>query len=80
MCWAPRRSDDGGPVVPRGPMSNDQQTPVSPTTDESLADAVAQAHKKLEQPAIWPGNVPSQLQALEVLCGKRTLAISDKLK
>ncbi|KFA88205.1 hypothetical protein [Archangium violaceum] len=57
-------------------MSNDQQTPVPPTTDESLADAVAHAHKKLEQPAIWPGNVPSQTQALEVLCGKRMLAIS----
>ncbi len=57
-------------------MSNDQQTPVTPTSDESLAEAVAHAHKKLEQPATWPGNVPSQVQALEVLCGKRTLAIS----
>ncbi|HEX5751657.1 MAG TPA: hypothetical protein VFZ09_35880 [Archangium sp.] len=61
-------------------MSNDPQTPVTPTThpttDESLAEAVAHAHKKLEQPAIWPGNVPTQAQALEVLCGKRMLAIS----
>ncbi|HYO73280.1 MAG TPA: hypothetical protein VEU33_45170 [Archangium sp.] len=57
-------------------MSNDQQTPVTPTSDESLADAVANAHKKLEQPAVWPGNVPAQAQALEVLCGKRTLVVS----
>ncbi|HZI07323.1 MAG TPA: hypothetical protein VEZ71_25115, partial [Archangium sp.] len=37
---------------------------------------MALAHKKLGQPATWPGNVPSQAQALELLCGKRTLAIS----
>jgi hypothetical protein len=57
-------------------MSNDQHTPITATSEESLAEAVANAHKKLEQPATWPGNVPSQVQALEVLCGKRTLAIS----
>ncbi|WP_375773361.1 hypothetical protein NR798_21585 [Archangium gephyra] len=37
---------------------------------------MAQAHKKLEQPATWPGNVPSQAQALELLCGRRTIAMS----
>ncbi|AKJ03277.1 hypothetical protein [Archangium gephyra] len=37
---------------------------------------MALAHKKLEQPATWPGNVPSQAQALEVLCGKRMLVVS----
>ncbi|MFY0522325.1 hypothetical protein ACN28I_03605 [Archangium gephyra] len=57
-------------------MSNDQQNPLTPTSEASLLDAVAQAHKKLDQPATWPGNVPTQIQALEVLCGKRTLAIS----
>jgi hypothetical protein len=57
-------------------MSNDPQTPPTPNSDESLAEAVALAHKKLEQPATWPGNVPSQAQALEVLCGKRTLVVS----
>jgi hypothetical protein len=30
----------------------------------------------LEQPATWPGNVPSQAQALEVLRGQRTLVVS----
>lgn len=57
-------------------MSNDQQNPMTPTSEESLAEAVALVHKKLDQPAIWPGNVPSQAQALELLCGKRTLAMS----
>lgn len=57
-------------------MSNDTQNPLTPTSEESLLDAVAQAHKKLEQPATWPGNVPSQAQALEVLCGRRTMAMS----
>jgi hypothetical protein len=57
-------------------MSNDPQNPLTPTSEESLLDAVALAHKKLGQPATWPGNVPSQAHALEVLCGKRTLAIS----
>ena len=57
-------------------MSNDPQNPLTPTSEESLLDAVALTHKKLGQPATWPGNVPSQAQALEVLCGKRTLAMS----
>ena len=47
-------------------MSNDPQNPLTPTTEESLLDAVAQVHKKLEQPATWPGYVPSQAQALEL--------------
>lgn len=57
-------------------MSNDQHNPLTPTSNESLVDAVALAHKKMEQPATWPGNVPSQTHALELLCGKRTLALS----
>ncbi|MCY1078844.1 hypothetical protein [Archangium lansingense] len=58
-------------------MSNDQQTQLPPTSDESAAAApTAHAARKLEQPATWPGNVPSQAQALEVLCGRRTLVMS----
>jgi hypothetical protein len=32
--------------------------------------------KKLDQPPTWPGNVPSQEQAVEVLRGRQTLAMS----
>lgn len=55
-------------------MANDQETQL-PQTDES-APAVAHGPKKLEQPAMWPGNVPNQTQALEVLRGQRTLVVS----
>ncbi len=43
-------------------------------SDESAT--LAPAPTKLEQPATWPGNVPSQAQALEILRGKLTLAVS----
>lgn len=54
-------------------MSNKSPTP-STSGDSALA-ALMLAHKK-EQHAIWPGNVPSQEQALAVLRGKQTLAVS----
>ncbi|MGZ3457485.1 MAG: hypothetical protein ACXU86_03160, partial [Archangium sp.] len=57
-------------------MANDQETQHPPTSDESAATAPAHAPKKLEQPATWPGNVPSQAQALEVLRGRLTLVVS----
>jgi hypothetical protein len=44
------------------------------TSDESALAALAP--KKLDQPATWPGNVPSQAQALEILRGRLTLAMS----
>ncbi len=55
-------------------MSNDQEHPHPSTLDEIALAALA--HKKLEQPATWPGNVPSQSQALEILRGRLTLAVS----
>lgn len=56
-------------------MANEQQTQL-PQTDESAPVAAAHGAKKLEQPAMWPGNVPNQTQALEVLRGQRTLVVS----
>ncbi|HEX8440648.1 hypothetical protein, partial [Archangium sp.] len=55
-------------------MANEQETPLPSTSDESALAALAP--KKLEQPATWPGNVPSQEQALEILRGRLTLAVS----
>jgi hypothetical protein len=55
-------------------MANEQETPLPSTSDESALGALAP--KKLEQPATWPGNVPSQAQALEILRGRLTLAVS----
>ena len=57
-------------------MSNDQETQLPPPSDESAANPLAHAARKLEQPATWPGNVPTQAQALEVLRGRRTLVVS----
>jgi len=55
-------------------MANEQETPLPSTSEESAT--LAPAPKKLEQPATWPGNVPSQAQALDILRGKLTLAVS----
>lgn len=57
-------------------MSTEPETQQPSTPDESVAAAPASAPKKLEQPAMWPGNVPAQEQALEVLRGRLTLAVS----
>ncbi|MFL5352977.1 hypothetical protein [Archangium sp.] len=56
-------------------MATDQETQ-HPQTDESAPAVAAHGPKKLEQPAMWPGNVPNQTQALEVLRGQRTLVVS----
>jgi hypothetical protein len=57
-------------------MANEQETQHPPTSEESAPAALAHGSKKLEQPAMWPGNVPNQAQALEVLRGQRTLVVS----
>lgn len=54
-------------------MSNKSTPPA--TSSESALNALLLAHKK-EQHVIWPGNVPSQEQALAVLRGRQTLAVS----
>jgi hypothetical protein len=57
-------------------MANDQENPPPSTPDESAAAVPSPAPRKREQPATWPGNVPSQAQALEVLRGRLSLAVS----
>ncbi|QRO01771.1 hypothetical protein JRI60_23470 [Archangium violaceum] len=57
-------------------MANDQDSQLPSTSDENAVAAQAPAPRKLEQPATWPGNVPSQAQALEVLRGRLSLAVS----
>lgn len=52
------------------------QNTSAPPPDESPGDAAALLPRKLEQPATWPGNVPSQAQALEVLRGRLNLVVS----
>lgn len=64
------------PIHPRGLMENDQETQLPPTSEESAHAAAAHGPRKLEQPATWPGNVPTQAQALEVLRGHLTLVVS----
>lgn len=57
-------------------MANEPETQHPPTSEESAPAALAHGPRKLEQPAMWPGNVPDQAQALEVLRGQRTLVVS----
>src|SRR5688500_11846013 len=76
LSLGPRPADDGRTRQPTWPMANDQDTPLPSTPSESAASAPAYPPKKLEQPAMWPGNVPTQAQALEVLRGKLLLARS----
>jgi hypothetical protein len=57
-------------------MANEQETQSPSTPDESAVAAPSPAPRRREQPVIWPGNVPSQAQALEVLRGRLSLAVS----
>jgi len=55
-------------------MANEQDPPSPPTSVEALTALLAGA-KNAHQP-MWPGNVPSHAQALEILRGQLTLAMS----
>jgi hypothetical protein len=55
-------------------MANEQDPHHSPTSVEELTALLAGA-KNAHQP-MWPGNVPSHAQALEILRGQLTLAMS----
>ncbi len=55
-------------------MANEQDPQNTPTSVEALTALLAGA-KNAHQP-MWPGNVPSHAQALEILRGQLTLAMS----
>ena len=55
-------------------MANEQDPQPPPTSVEALTALLAGA-KNAQQP-MWPGNVPSHAQALEILRGQLTLAMS----
>ena len=54
------------------PPETPQETPLAETPG-ALPAAVS---RKRDQPATWPGNVPSQAQAVEVLRGRLNLVVS----
>jgi hypothetical protein len=56
-------------------MANEQDPQHTPTSVEALTALLAES-KNTNQPAMWPGNVPSHDQALEILRGQRTLVMS----